>query len=288
MLLGRPPFVEFESSDLKTKLNGGVRATVDIPTSFGMFQASFLASGKLLSKGRIFDDDFGGPDNTNATYDNDAHLNPGSDVNTASSDDLAVLDIRTRSQFIGGELNWMANGFFDLGNFTPFIGARYLRYSEKLKSIAYDDADDFNGTDNDIDRVNIKTYNNLVGLQVGLAGFHPITEYISIGGKASGGLFVNIAHRKRSFSRDDSATDRFSDSLKKTAFAQVLEVNPQIRYLFSDNVYATLGGFLMWINGISAAGSHYATATDFQDNRIRANKSALFYGGSAGLTIKLN
>ncbi len=282
-------FVEFEAQDLKTKLNIGGRATLDIPTSFGTFQASLIASGNLLSKGQIRDQGFGGPADTNATYDNDAHLNPGSDVDsTQNSDQLAVLDIKTRSQFYGGELNWQAGNIFTLGNFTPFVGARYLRYTEKLKSVAYDEANDFFGTDNDIDRVNINTSNNLVGVQFGLAGFHPLTEDISIGGKASGGLFLNMAKRKRSFSRDDSATDRFNDTIKKTGFAQVIELNPQIRYKFTDKVHFTLGGFFMWMNGVSAAGSHYDRATDFQDGKIRANKSALFYGGSAGLTIKLN
>lgn len=283
------PFVPFDANDLKNRMTGGGRFTADISTSYGMFQVSLIGSGKLLSKGQIRDQGFGGPADTNATYDDDLHLNPGSDVgSTGNSDQLAVLDIRTRSQFVGAEVNWQTGHFFKVGNFTPFIGARFMQFNENLRSLAFDEPDDFFGTDNDIDRVGIKTINNLIGVQIGLAGFHPLTPNIFIGGKFSGGLFLNRAKRKRSFSRDNSATDTFNDSLSKSTFAQIIEANPQVRYKFSDKAYLTVGGFVMWINGISAAGSHYNRATDFDDRAIRANKSALPYGGTVGVTFNVN
>ena len=70
--------------------------------------------------------------------------------------------------------------------------------------------------------------------------------------------------------------------------AQAIEINPKLMVHLRGDSYLTLGGTLLWLNGVSEAGAHYRTVTTAGDRNIRDNGSVLFYGGTARIVIPLN
>ncbi len=282
-------FILFKPSELNPDWSTGFRATVDTIIMGRDIQFSGFYAGPFETSKTITGADAGSL-RTNATYDDDAHLNPGSDVgSTANSDELFALAIDHETTLYGGEINLVEPAdFLGLPGHAFLFGVRGLYLGEDLKSIAYDELDDFQGTDDDIDRVRIEAKNRLLGAQIGLQAMQPITENIYIGGNVKAGLFANFVKVDRSFSRDDNVNDVLNDSNSGTGFAQVLEINPQVKVKFAENAYLSLGGNATWVNGISEAGDQYATVTDADDRNLRNDGSMLFYGATAALVFKFN
>ncbi len=66
------------------------------------------------------------------------------------------------------------------------IGARALFLDEELRTIAYDDLNDFLGADDEVDDASVDTENRFVGVQLGLQGFVDVTQNIKLGGSLKG------------------------------------------------------------------------------------------------------
>lgn len=224
---------------------------------------------------------------TNMRYDDDAHLNPGSDVNsTSNSDDSDWMDAEHKTTLFGAEINRVIPAAVTgLISQNVYIGVRGLYLGERLTTNAYEDLNDLQGTDNEIDRGEIETKNRLLGLQLGIQGDRQLTNKVTFAWDAKVGLYANFAERDRKFSSDDNVLNAFSDDLDKTLFSQTLEINPRIDIRLSKNASLNVGANVLWINGISAAGPHFNTLTDFDDNSIRGHEDALFYSVNAGVSI---
>lgn len=280
------PFLLVEPDDVEPGTTGGIRVSFKTDIS----GHNYIFSGFWVDPFRekdLFGDADAGALETNLTYDNDAHLNPGSDVgSTQNSDDIEWLHLEHKTELFGAE----ANHVFPSWNPTSldqqfYLGVRGLYFGEELESIAYDELDDLQGTDNEIDRTEIKTTNKLLGIQIGVDGNKAITSKVGFEWDVKYGIYANFVERTRKFSRDDSATDKFSDSIDDTNLAQVLEINPKLNVMLSKNAVLTFGGTVMYIHGVSEAGDHFATLTDFQDTNIRDDGEVLFYGLSIGLNV---
>ena len=279
-------FLLVEPDDVDPGTTGGIRVNFKTEISGRNFIFSGFWMDPFHEKG-LFGDGNAGVLETNMTYDNDAHLNPGSDVgSTQNSDDIEWLHLEHKTELYGAEANYI----IPLRNKTSldqqfYVGLRGLYFGEELDATAYDELNDLQGTDNDIDRTEIETTNKLLGIQIGVEGKKAITSKVGFEWDAKYGIYANLVERDRSFSRDDSATDRFSDNIDDTNVAQVLEINPKLNVMLSKNAILTFGGTIMYIHGVSEAGDHFATLTDFQDRKIRDDGEVLFYGLSAGLKV---
>lgn len=290
------PFVSFGPENLTNNPAGGVRAMLTHRIHGGWLNGSLVEiggfwAGRFSSSGTVFDVNQSG---TNATYDDDAHLNPGATVVTTNSDDLFALRIRIRSSLAGGELNLVPRdlpyGTWRWGNgeLNAFAGARYVFFGEKLESTAFDEQNDFNGTDNDIDRARIVANNHLIGGHLGITGHWRVHPQVELTGRAAFGLFANLVRRDRRFSSDDNVANAINDSLSGTRFAQMAEVKLGMKVMLNSGLYLTAGGNLFWLNGVTEAGRHFSTVTTGTDRNLRAGGSALFYGGHVGLVLRLN
>ncbi len=285
------PFVEFKPSDIDTGVAYGAQAFLRASKGGHTFEAGAFFARNGGDSRTIFDDTESG---TNATYDDDAHLNPGADVTTSNSDDLFALQIEIETNVGGAEGNYIYSVPIEKSNLIEdvglFAGARFYYFKEKLNSIAFDGPNDFAGTDNDIDRVNIESSNFLVGPQIGIEASMKPNDYLSLGGRVFGGLFANFIERKKAFSSDDlGAANLISDTQSGVAFSQAVGAAPRLAVRLLDQYgiqgYLTVSGMILWMNGVSAAAEYYSTVTDRADTKIRDDENVLFYGGTVGLVI---
>ncbi len=242
---------------------------------------------KPFKNKRTFGDMDEGILETNMTYDNNAHLNPGSDIVTSNSDDCDWMDIEHQTYLYGGEANYFFSTHMAKSSKQKFFfGVRGLYFGEKLKTNAYDSLNDFLGTDDDIDRVNIKTINRLIGLQIGIQGEKTLSDKVKFNWDAKFGYCANYAERQRNFSSDDNPGNTFSEDLDETLSSQIIEISPKLNVQLSKNIHFTAGGTALWINGVSEAGTHFRTVTDFEDQDIRGDGDVLFCSINLGITIK--
>lgn len=270
---------------------GGARATAQFQSFGHTWQASAFAVVAFDQDALVSNLDFGGVggNNTSTTY---AEFVGGSDPSANdpfNSNEVHALDLHLEGDLWGAELSWVKNlGGYGFGSFDLLVGVRYIHYGEDLVSIAFDEANDLSGADNDIDRAFIGIDNDLVGLQIGLQGMWNLTSNISLGGSLKGGIAANFVDRERSFSSDNLNYPAYANSHDDTGFAQFAEFNPRLDIALSETATLTIGGTVLWINETSRAASHYATVADATDSNVRDGDDELFYGASVGLKLALN
>ncbi len=221
---------------------------------------------------------------TDARYD----LDPGSDLDTSNASLMEWMDAEHKTTLFGAEVNRVIPAeAIGLTQQKVYYGVRGLYLGEKLKSIAYDETDDLpGGGGNDVDRGEIKTKNRLLGMQMGIQGDKQLSNKVTFAWDAKLGLYANFAQRDRKFSTDNNnVVTPLSDEIDDTLFSQTIEINPRINVSVSKNTSLSFGANVLWVNGISAAGAHFATLTDLDDNSIRGKDSALFYSLNAGINI---
>ncbi len=130
--------------------------------------------------------------------------------------------------------------------------------------------------------------NNLYGVQAGWEGYFKVSSSISFGGRFAGGLFLNRVERERSFFDQDTPGNAYSDEINDNEFSQMLEANPRILVDIGNGVALSLGGTVLWLNDISQASPHFSSLLNQDDKDTRADEDVLFYGFTAGLTIKFD
>jgi len=275
------PFVAFPASQIDSDVTGGFRASFNFKLWGWEIQTTGLVAFPFEGEGTVFD---ANQDGTNATYDDDAHLNPGADVTTTNSDDLFALRAQHRTYLFGTDTVTP----YSLGAVNFLWGTRFISLREKLTTTAFDEPNDFNGLDDDIDRVRIQSENFLYGAQIGFGGDYMVSPGVRLSGHVKGGLLANFIEVTQNFSSDDNAGNSLSKKDDDTGFAQFVEVNPKLSVSIAPNVDLTVGGYLLWINGISETTDYYRTVTDADDRAIRDDGDALFYGGTVGLTFRFN
>lgn len=211
------------------------------------------------------------------------------DLEFSHSDNFEGLELTERSSLLGLE----ASATYDLGDSRLFIGPRWMRYQSQLETVIYDDVNDYLGTDDEIDTVDIASLNDLIGLQVGIDGMIDVTDRVRLGGRAAVGVYANMATLDRFYEGTGGGSPFVADtqesSSSATGFAHSVEVSPRIEFAASENLSLSLGGTLLWLNGVDNPGDHYAGMGD--DNglgTLAADSpgfagSVLFTGITAGL-----
>jgi hypothetical protein len=198
----------------------------------------------------------------------------------------------TESSSIGG---LEASATFELGNdLRFFVGPRWLRYQASLVTAAFDDSTDFAGLDDDIDRVDISSTNDLFGVQLGVEGMVPLFDAVSIGGRAAVGLYANNATLDRTFSADDGETPFIlnpeSNTSSVVGFAQSLELSPKVAFAVTDGLDISLGATLLYLNGVDEPGTHLTGIGAVGVGGAMAADTPTLTNGVhfAGLTLGLN
>ncbi len=275
-------FVRFNSSELDTdKLAAGVRGTLqadlfDQPVEFSGFYMDPI--GKNVKKF--------GFNQPNVNFDTDAIYEglPGNDIPVqTASDDIDGMAVSHQTRLFGGEANIVR----PFGIPGLLVGARALYFGEDFSATTAD-AGAIPPAGTARDHVTIRTDNRLLGLQLGLEHMFDLGDSIRLGGSIKAGLFNNFVDRRRTFVSETRPDLRSYDkSLDGDVFAQGIEFNPRLEFKLADGVLLSASGQFLWLNNVSEAVTHYASAADLDDRNLRAKGDTYFYGGSLGLTFLL-
>jgi predicted porin len=280
-------FTAVTSSDMDGMgdISGGIRATfrgevLNQPLEYSAFYV-FPFIAEELKTGLSIGSANATP-TTNAIYAND----PGGDISSyTNSQNITSLHAKHLTKLFGAEVN--ALDVYDMPGLL--IGARAIYFGEELDTVTTKLENPVDPDTKKKDAVSIQTDNYLVGFQLGLQHMWDVGDGIKVGGSLKGGLYANLAERRRSFiSANNTKSRAQQDSLDDLAFSQAIEFNPRIEYEIAKGVSLTASGTLMWLNNVSGAFPQYATATDLDDRNIRANDDVFFYGAMAGITVNLD
>jgi hypothetical protein len=276
------PFVQFDSSELKGEdyapgMRVSLKAAIfDQPISLSAFYV--LPMGLDATKLDLDQDD------TDAIY----NVGNGNPFYSTNSDDIFGLSIHHETKLFGAEANLLQ----PFGIPGLLVGVRALNFGEELSSTAIQDADDVpGGSDNDRDHIDIRADNRLLGLQIGLDQMFDVGDFMRVGGSIKGGLYNNFVDINGTFISENRPDLRnFARSDHDDVFSQVVEFNPRIEFKLAEGTYLTAAGQFLWINNVSTALPHYATAEEDLGglHNVRANDDVYFYGGSLGLTMALD
>lgn len=276
------PYVQFDSSELDGETYApGMRvslkaAVFDQPIELSGFYV--LPMGVDATKLNLDQDD------TDTIY----NVGNGNPFYSTNSDDIFGLSIHHETKLFGAEANLLR----PFGIPGLLVGVRALNFGEELSSTAMQDGNDVpGGSDNDRDHIDIRADNRLLGLQIGLDQMFDVGDFMRVGGSIKGGLYNNFVDINGTFVSENRPDLRnFSRSDHDDTFAQVVEVNPRMEFKLGEGTYLTAAGQFLWLNNVSTALPHYATAE--QDlgglHNVRADDEVYFYGGSLGLTIALD
>lgn len=241
-----------------------------------------LWTDTVSSSGVFFDPSLSRPSSgTDAAYDQ----NPGNDFNTGNSSGVYALDYSFESRLLGAELNLISNWGLDTSWFHYYLGLRYLHYYERVGTAAYDDENDYLRTDDDTDLVDIGTWNNLIGPQIGADLRVEPVEWLTIGADAWIGYFLNSATVSREFESLDLPAQRRDDVTCDSRGTLGMGLSPRASVQILDNVALTLGGDLVWLGGVSLAGAYYSSIADLDSTTLHADGSVLFLGAHGGIVI---
>jgi hypothetical protein len=154
-----------------------------------------------------------------------------------------------------------ASATYGTDGFGVFFGPKLISYKSSLGTAYFDDLNDFAGTDDQVDRINISSSNTLIGAQLGVVGMYDINEMFSVGGRAAVGLYANNAVLDRTYragvNQFPFTTASQSSSASSTAFAQSVEISPKVDIALTSSLDFTLGATWLYLNGVDEPGKHY-------------------------------
>lgn len=281
-------FTAVSTGDLEFEGTPGGRLTVEAPAFGETIRFSAMGFGAFSDDRTFFGLDAGpGGNNTSMIYADD--FVPGADVSpTFDAEQIEVLKVSRDVLLFSGDIALSTKLYeAEQSDMNLFVGPQVLYLKDDLRTTAFDDINDFNGTGDDVVDGDVRVRNRLAGLQLGVSGDVYSGSVVTLGGMLRGGLMANfVGVDTRYLERDDP--DLLEKSYNDVGFAQYVEFSPRVGVAVSDSVELGLTGELMWINGISAAGDHFQGITDADLTAVDADKDQLFYGGGLELRIKLN
>lgn len=187
----------------------------------------------------------------------DPLITPGN-LAFSNSNDANAFSVEESSSIGGLE----ASATWDLDGVRLSAGPRWIHYEAALGTVAYDNMDSYNGIASNIDRMDIASVNDLLGLQVGLEGMWPVFERVSVGGRASLGIYANNATLDRTYAADDGSSpftsSTVSDTSTATAWAASLELAPEVRLALTEAIDLSFGATLLYLTGVDEPGTHFA------------------------------
>ncbi|MGI9405060.1 MAG: hypothetical protein ACR2O4_01705, partial [Hyphomicrobiaceae bacterium] len=231
---------------------------------------------------------------TNTVTDPAARTSPtytfatGRDVSTSNSVGATVFEFSHGNRIASAEAS-LAVPVMDRDRWgvTALIGARGVHYGYSLNSTVYDDADDYAGADNEIDRVRVSGDNFLVGPQIGVEGTFVSPEGITLSASAKAGFFANFISGERQFSSDNDPANAARAQVSGTDHARVVELGARMETPLTDSISLGIGGMILWLDGISEAAGQSRQASN-RDAALDADGHVVLYGASIGLTVALN
>ena len=279
---GATSFVPVSTAGLDPGTGTGVRVSVEgwlfgRPIRYSFlgawdFEDSFTRTG--LSDGAL---------GTDAAYEL-----PGADVDLDNSDEIEAIRVDHQSRLTTGDSATYPMLFPGSEDVRVLFGTRLIMMNEELSTAVFNDANDFAGLDNEIDRANVEVDNRMIGLQVGVEGEQPVSEGVTVGGFVKGGLLANFIDVETSFASDDAPANALNKGYDDIGFAQFIEASGNVSVRLTESASLVASGMLLWVNGVNEAGDNYSQVSDAQATGIGNDEDAVFYGARLGVKIDLN
>lgn len=167
--------------------------------------------------------------------------------------------------------------FGGISGFETFAGARFINYGDSYAS-SFSNSSTSGGGSSDIRTLAVA--NHLVGAHVGVSGKKFLSADLLLTGRLAAGLFANFATRGGAGASFASSGTSYSyeRNTRDTGFAQMLEFSPALHYRIRDDMFVSLGGTFMLLNGVSEANG--STAAGFATSGGDSG-AYFFYGGRA-------
>ncbi|WP_108818373.1 hypothetical protein [Pseudovibrio sp. Alg231-02] len=267
------------------RLAPGGRLSVVVPgqgewTDYSL-QFSGLYSGRIKAERDVIDAD----EELSAAYDSDYdHVSGPRNPDFRNSDAAYASSFDYQRELWGGEVNVQRQtNFYGL---TVLGGLRYIGQRNKLNAATFDEIEEYQGTDDQTDRVKLTTNNHIFGAQFGVEGAYEIFEKVYLGGRATVGAGLNrIDFSSRLTSDNDNTVDiRKKENLNH--FAAYAEIAPKLTYQYSERLAFNLGGYAMLLNGVSDGTEEYHRVGLPDYDVLEGDDTLLFYGFSAGASIR--
>jgi hypothetical protein len=226
----------------------GLSGTVDGAWGFeaNSFFAGFTRSGAVVSPGERLDSaySFGVVDPGNMFF--------------GTSTSAYYASFSEQSLLGSGELN----ATYDLGGAKLLFGPRTIYYSSNLSSYFSDDISSFSGGGGGgNERVSIDSINRLFGAQIGIEGMYKANDAFSFGGRATVGLYGNLASLDRSYTDDNAGNSPIgasaSSAVSATGLAESFELSPKVALALAPKLDLEVGGTILLLNGIDEAANHF-------------------------------
>ena len=198
---------------------------------------------------------------------------------TGSSDEATSLG--------GVEFNVMFKDKIDFAGVSgleTFAGARFLNFGDSYSSAFSNTAG--NGT---VNTGSSSVTNRLVGTQFGVTGRKFLSKDMLLTGRLAFGVFANFLDEGNEASTIDGQVQRFSNiNDSETGFAQMVEFSPTLHVRLEEKVFFSVGGTMMWLNGIKRASENLSGGLAADGSANTETTSYLYYGGKATLKWTFN
>jgi hypothetical protein len=170
--------------------------------------------------------------------------------------------------------------FGGVSGFQTFAGARFINYGDSYASSLSSNSTAGGGAAS-AQAVAVK--NNLVGAQMGVTGKKFLGSNLLLTGRLAAGLFANFATQGGSAASygGSGSSYSFADTTRSTGFAQMIEFSPALHYKIQENMFVSLGGTMMLLNGVNEATQSTAAGYATSGGGYEDSGTYFFYGGRA-------
>ena len=159
---------------------------------------------------------------------------------------------------------------------------------EKFSLLSWDDSAPISC---DCGNYDIKTTNQLFGVQLGGVGTYRFGQSFDLGLRFKAGLFANRAKQSTNFNSDNEPGEAGSDELLKTSksrttAAGVADAGLFATWNFNRNIALTAGYQILYVAGLALAPEQLASSNARGAfSQLDTSGSAFYHGPSVGLKV---
>lgn len=158
--------------------------------------------------------------------------------------------------------------------FSTLIGMRFASYNENFNFSSVGP--------NGFGLFTNRTTNFLIGAQVGVNMYRPVTQRLSYGGWGKAGVYANFAKNKNLLQNNN---DFIIDNSQRsdTSVAGILQGGLSLRYQILPRLVLSGGYEAMFIPGVATVANQQTfPLTETSPNRVDQDDSVFFHGANAG------
>lgn len=161
-----------------------------------------------------------------------------------------------------------------------YFGWDVVKATHGIRTVLYEESAGFNRSTapaNPADFTLAESVDNfLVGPQIGLEMYYPLSNRFFVGGKLKGALFAN-------FVESDTLLDGVKESSDDIDIAGMFEFGTNLGFHITDSITATVGYDVWYLMGVATSHKRIPDTPAFRE--VNANDEVLMHGATAGIQV---